>query len=101
MLVENGRVALAAVKKNLESLGIAGAVRLIDVPWPEARRRAAAEGGPFTIVFADPPYNEAPYQEILESLSAPGLLAGNPVVVLEHESRRRGPRGGRGAQVEP
>ena len=91
VLVESDRTALGVLAKNLESLGLSGEVEVVSAPWPRALPQAERRGGPFDIAFADPPYAQADYPAILESLSAPaapaGLLSRDPLVVLEHEDR--------------
>jgi 16S rRNA G966 N2-methylase RsmD len=67
----------------------------VRAPWPRALVQAARLAGPLDIVFADPPYAQADYGAILESLARPpagegtlhGLLIPDPLVVLEHEDR--------------
>jgi len=86
-LVESGRDALRALEKNVAALGLAGRAHVVAAPWPRSLPRAAAVAGPFTIVFADPPFLEARYEAILRSLCATGILGPDPTVILEHESR--------------
>jgi 16S rRNA (guanine(966)-N(2))-methyltransferase RsmD len=94
VLVESDRTALGIIDRNLEALGIAGGMSIVREPWPRALRLASDTGGPFSIVFADPPYAQANYEEILASLAggaAPGqgqvLLDRDPLIILEHEDR--------------
>ena len=97
IFVESGREALAVLEKNLQILPRAAAAAVVNTPWPGGLDRVLARlgslpqaGGPpagFTIVFADPPWMGAPNTNILESLSAPGLLAPGALVILEHETR--------------
>lgn len=107
VLVESDREALGAIERNLVSLGLTHCIGLVRTPWPRALDAAVsslgsldiAGGGSLlsrtiTIVFADPPYEGAPYPEILETLSRPGLFASHAVVVLEHQQRAAVPRSG-------
>lgn len=88
-LVESSPAALRILDRNLQTLGIDHDVHVIRTPWPRAL--AALSGGPYTLVFADPPYSQAPYGEILESLQRPKLLSPDAVVVIEHEFRNGAP----------
>jgi len=105
IFVESGREALAVLEKNLRILPQGAAAAVVRTPWPGGLDRVLARlgslpqaGGPegvppagFTIVFADPPWMGAPNAKILESLSAPGLLAAGALVILEHETRTPSP----------
>jgi 16S rRNA (guanine966-N2)-methyltransferase len=87
LLIEEGRAAARVVRANLEALGlteraelwVANAVRAL-----AARRPAAA---PFRWVFLDPPYASDLGAQALEVLGRGDLLAGDAVVVLEHDRR--------------
>jgi len=88
-LVESSPSTLRTLDRNLQALGIDREVRVVRAPWPGAL--ASLSEGPFSHVFADPPYSRAPYAEILESLSVTGLLTEDAIVVLEHEARQGTP----------
>jgi 16S rRNA (guanine966-N2)-methyltransferase len=49
-------------------------------------RLAAENAGPFDLVYADPPYNFNPYEDLLAGLIP--LLAPDAEVAVEHSSRR-------------
>lgn len=92
VLVESAPAALKALEGNIRSLGIASEVAVVRTPWPQGLTEAATSAGaPFSIVFADPPYEDAPYGRILESLSRPDLLDESATVVLEHETTTNPP----------
>jgi 16S rRNA (guanine966-N2)-methyltransferase len=57
----------------------------------DARRalRSPVPGGPFDIVFLDPPYDFEPLSAVLAS--AAGQRADGGVLILEHASRRPSP----------
>ena len=86
LLVENERAALLAIDRNLEALEVRDRVLVLREGWPGALVRGA-RSGPFSIVFADPPFARAPYAAILESLMAPGILGADARIILEHELR--------------
>ena len=86
VFLESSPRALAVLGKNLASLSLGLRGIVVAAPWPSGLSLAAGSG-PFSIVFADPPFSAAPYREILESLIARESLAAEPLIVLEHESR--------------
>ncbi|MRG94121.1 16S rRNA (guanine(966)-N(2))-methyltransferase RsmD [Polyangium spumosum] len=89
VFVENGRPALAALQKNLASLGIDGACRVITQPVTRALA-ALVPLGPFDLILLDPPYAAlVEAARVLEALTveASRLVSPGARVVLEHASR--------------
>jgi len=89
VFVENGRPALAALQKNLASLGIEGLGRVITSPVLRALPTLPALG-PFDLVLLDPPYAAlAEASRVLEAFAeeTSRLVAPGARVVLEHASR--------------
>ncbi len=82
--------SLAVLKGNLSKLDLAETIeaRRADLPR-DLLRLAQREGGSFELVFADPPYDFADYEILLEN-AAP-LLADEGELALEHSSRTRLP----------
>jgi 16S rRNA (guanine966-N2)-methyltransferase len=93
-----GRGALTVLAVD-ESLGAvktleANAARLQEkllairrLTLPAGLARLAAEGaGPFDLIYADPPYNFALYEDLLAAVAP--LLAADGEVAVEHSSRR-------------
>jgi 16S rRNA (guanine966-N2)-methyltransferase len=84
--VESDRVAADTIVRNLDRLGLEGAV----VHRGDAARRLAADAGAgrrYDLVLVDPPY--AMLAGILPSLAAhlPGVLSTNGVAVVESGAR--------------
>jgi 16S rRNA (guanine966-N2)-methyltransferase len=88
-LVDSGRAAVAAIRRNLEALGLEAEV----VPQPAARFLQAASRGArqYDLVFLDPPYRHASAlgRELTSALTP--ILAPDARVVAE--SDRRSPLG--------
>jgi 16S rRNA (guanine966-N2)-methyltransferase len=86
VFVESARPAVAALRQNLEALGLTAAARVLAEPVARAVPKLAATS-PFDLVFADPPYDDV--DAALAALEAlvPSLAPGARVV-LEHASRR-------------
>ncbi len=85
--VENERAALAALRGNLERLGVpSGRSALARVVAADVRRALQADarrGARYTLVFADPPYYR--YAEVRPALArlVEPLLAAGAVIVVE------------------
>ncbi len=93
-LVESSREALAALRANVEALGLR-AVTSIVVGSVEATRSRVAREGPFDLVLADPPWalvDEGGPSEALSALARAGALSPDAVVVLEHDARSAPPQ---------
>jgi len=87
--VESARPALAALRENLASLGLAARVVARAVA---ACASAGALTGPFDLVFADPPYAAlADVPPAVAALVAAGALAPGARVVVEHAARDAAP----------
>ncbi len=85
--VENERSALAALRGNLERLGIAAGrsarARVVAADVRRALQADARRGARYTLVFADPPYDRyAEVRPALVRLLEP-LLATRAVLVIE------------------
>jgi 16S rRNA (guanine966-N2)-methyltransferase len=95
-LVDSARVAADVARRNVAALGLRD-VRVVAQP-AEAFVTAAASGapasgarggGPFHLVFLDPPYDldaEA-LERVLDRLAVPGVLDPSAVVVVERSAR--------------
>lgn len=89
--VESDGRAAAVIRRNAETLGLAGATVL------NRRVSAALAGGsagPFDLVLADPPYDlpDAQLDAVLTALAAGGWVAPGSVVVVERRASSRAPR---------
>jgi 16S rRNA (guanine966-N2)-methyltransferase len=87
--VERANAALTALRRNVETVGLPGATVLAD----EAARtlRGEVPGGPFDLVFADPPYRlpKAQLADLLADLVR--HLAPGATVVVERAARDGAP----------
>jgi 16S rRNA (guanine966-N2)-methyltransferase len=82
--VDSSREAVAAIRENLEKLGIEGSVHRRDaLAW-----LAAAQGTPaFDLVFVDPPYDSALLNAPLLAEQLPPVLSPDAVIVTESDKR--------------
>ena len=92
--VEQGASALAILRKNLDNLGIRGAGVRVEKRSAGRFLRGAIEkgdGGPFGVVFLDPPYDLADeYAATLELLGGEcaTLLTSGALVIAEHRRKQ-------------
>lgn len=94
VFVERSREALRVLRSNVASLSLGPrAAVLPGDAWDES----GAAAGPFDLILADPPWDEA-----LEERAVPAFarrLAGGGVLALEHPSERRAPEAPLGLSV--
>ncbi len=85
LLVDDGAEARAAIRDNVESLGLGGVTR---VYRRDARKLGAAPAGePFDVAFLDPPYGRGLAEPALVSLRDGGWLRQGAPVVVEETAR--------------
>lgn len=88
---ESAKPAVAAIRKNLANLQIAGGYALEDRSVAKLLQSIAKNTSAADIVFLDPPYGEAAaYQNTLETLGREHalLLAEGAVVIAEHQRKQ-------------
>jgi 16S rRNA (guanine(966)-N(2))-methyltransferase RsmD len=85
--VERAPRCLAALRANLEALGIEAVSRVIADDAPRALRRLGRSGERFDLLLLDPPYAGDELRRALEAVSESGVLAEGAMVVVEHGKR--------------
>jgi len=89
VFVEKGRDALAALKKNIDALGVAPRCSVLSGTVEKATR-TLDPAEPFELIFCDPPYADVRSGTATRALAAivarVGHLHGGIRVVLEHAS---------------
>jgi len=88
LLVESDPKAARAIRENIGVLRVGGAARLVAGKVGPVLA-GQPEGGPFDVVFADPPYalGDDELAEVQRALVDNGWLASDAVVVLERSTR--------------
>ena len=88
LLVESDPKAARAIRENIGTLRVDGAARLVAGKVAQVLA-APPEGGPYDVVFADPPYalGDDELAELQRALVGAGWLADDAVVVLERSTR--------------
>lgn len=85
LFVEEASAARAAIRANVEALGLTGATKIF-------RRDATRLGpagtiAPFDLVFADPPYRKGLGEKALAAARDGGWLVPGALVLLEEDAR--------------
>ena len=89
--VERDPRALAALDANVEALGVAASTRVVRGDVARVLPRLAMPGGPFTIVFLDPPYDGADVAGTVACLGEGALTRPAAVIVAQHPTKRPPP----------
>lgn len=93
VLVDLDRAACAAIRRNVEAVGMEAKCTLLARDYRAALEILAAQGQTFDVVFIDPPYKMENTGEICAALYDRGLLADAFLLVVEH-------RGGRAPKLD-
>lgn len=91
VLVDQDREAVGLCRKNAESTGFASQVEILRRPVAKATVDLGRQGRKFDLVFADPPYAAQVVQQLLDQVTANGLLSPNGTLVIEHDRREEAP----------
>ena len=86
--IDSSGRAISAIEANLQRLGLETSAR---VDRANVLRADLALGGPFGLVFADPPYASDPWPCLMEILTQPKVITADGGIVAEFSSRRLPP----------
>jgi 16S rRNA (guanine966-N2)-methyltransferase len=89
VFVESARPALAALRENLDKLGLGSESKVLPLRV-EGGKTQLAGLGPFDLVLCDPPWRDAQQAlELLETLAGRGMgvFSDSARVVLEHSAK--------------
>jgi len=89
--VERDARAVAALRANVEALGVQGSARIVRDDATRALARLARAGARFDLVFLDPPYGSGLVEDVLVALGEGGLTAPGAIVVAQHFTKRAPP----------
>jgi 16S rRNA (guanine966-N2)-methyltransferase len=87
--VERDARAVAALRENIESLGVMPQASVLALDASRALERLAQAGERFAVVFLDPPYEGDLLTRALER--TPPIVAPGGVVVAQHLTKRPPP----------
>jgi len=90
---ERDRSALGTLRANIDTVGAGHNATVLSGDITVAARRGRVPGGPFTLLFLDPPYriDAAAVQGLLTDLLAAGVLSTDAIAVWEHDARAGAP----------
>lgn len=83
LFVDDSAESRGLIRQNVEALGLTGATKIWRRNAANLGAISAGSGGPFDLVFLDPPYHKDLIAPALFSLRE-GWLAPNALVVAEH-----------------
>ncbi len=86
LFVDNAPAARAAIRENIETLQAAGAAKLYRRDAANLGPMESNCGGPFDLVFLDPPYHSGLIPHTLDGLREGGWLNPDAVLVIEMAS---------------
>jgi 16S rRNA (guanine966-N2)-methyltransferase len=83
--VDRSAASCDVIRENLSITKLADKARV----WRMMAERAAQKlKGPYSLVFADPPYNDDEAARVIKELGKSALIGGGTTLVLEHATRR-------------
>ena len=82
--VERDRTMAEVIRENLRLTGFEGSAKVHPVTAKSALSRLSEA---YTLVLADPPYDDAQAGEVVAEFAASPLVSDDTVVVLEHSAR--------------
>jgi 16S rRNA (guanine966-N2)-methyltransferase len=88
VFVDASRASIELVRQNIEQTGFGEQSQAILSKVESFLRKPS--GGPYDIVFLDPPYADE-MQPLLELIAGAGILGPDPVVVAEHFKKQPSP----------
>lgn len=91
LFVDEAAPARAAIRRNVEDLNLTGRTRIFRRDATRLGEMPANAGGPFDVIFCDPPYGRGFGVRALESAVRGGWAAPGAVAVLEESTRANVP----------
>ena len=86
LLVDDSADSRALQRQNVEALGLTGATRIWRRDATDLGPVGPSAGGPFNLVFLDPPYRKGLIPRALQSLTDGGWLADKALLVAETDA---------------
>ena len=86
LLVDDSADSRALQRENVEGLGLTGATRIWRRDATELGPIGPSAGGPFDLVFLDPPYRREMIPKALQSLKDGGWLKDKALIVAESDA---------------
>jgi 16S rRNA (guanine966-N2)-methyltransferase len=87
LFVEEAAAARAAIRENIDALGLFGQTRLHRRSATALGKMPASAGGPFTLAFLDAPYDKGFTEPALTGLHQGGWFSPNALCIVEQHKR--------------
>ena len=87
VFVDNDRVSIGVIKKNIEACGLESAARIIKKDALDAIRSLSKRGEKFDLIFIDPPYESALVEKSIRAVDEEGILSADGFLVAETSKR--------------
>jgi len=91
LFVEDAAESRASIRENVETLGLTGVTKIWRRNATDLGPMSAGAGGPFDLVFLDPPYRKNLIGPALAALRDGNWLAPNAVIVTESSEEEPAP----------
>jgi 16S rRNA (guanine966-N2)-methyltransferase len=85
--VERDRLALRALRENVERLGLGDRARIVRGDATRALSALGRAGERFAVAFLDPPYGSPSASPALEMVAAGAVLTDDAVAVIQHSTK--------------
>ena len=100
LFVDDSAESRALIRENLEALGLTGASKIWQRDATKLGPMPAGSGGPFDLVFLDPPYRKNLLDPALKSLREGRWLADGALIVAEMAEDEPAPEADGFAQLD-
>lgn len=85
VFVDNSAQAIQVISDNIDKCGFKAQATVYRINAKQAIKLLREKGARFNLVFLDPPYNLAGYEELILALIESDLLAEEARIVVEHD----------------
>ena len=86
VFIESSNALAGSIREHVKLFGLDSVARVVQCRLPKCLEQA---GGPFSIIFLDPPYDDATASRTLEAVAQ--VATAEALVVYEHSSRYNPP----------
>lgn len=87
VFVESQPPALRVLRANLTRCGLSACAEVYAMPVARFLGAPTIAGGPYDVVFADPPYRKEGIAALLQALESRGTVTPHSLVILEHATK--------------
>jgi len=92
VMIEKTQVAVHAIQSNLEKTSLADKAEILKADFHSALRKLGGREDLFDLVFIDPPYEQAVFEDLVNLLSKHRIVSGEAIIIVEHFKKANVPR---------